>query len=275
MCRLFKVSHSAYYAWQKKAPKKLTPEEFRLNTAIKSLFKSSRQSLGSRAMTAALNKRYEIKVKRGKVRRLMQRLKLKPKQRQAYKVTTNSKHKNAISDNHLDQDFYPQQMNQHWAGDITYLRTRQGWLYLAVVIDLYSRRVVGYAMSERMTQQLVVKALKQAITLRKPPRGDIIFHSDRGSQYSSKAFQKLLHENGFWSSMSGKGACWDNAVVERFFGSLKNEWLLNIIHLTKLGMMKDVGEYIKYYNYKRLHSTLGYETPAAYEKCSTKVSGIS
>jgi len=223
-------------------------------------------------MTAALNKRHGLEIKRGKVIRLMKRLKLKSKQRQKYKVTTNSKHNNAIADNHLDQDFNPQKMNQHWAGDITYLRTRQGWLYLAVVIDLYSRRVVGYAMSERINQKLVMTALQQAITLRKPPRGEIIFHSDRGSQYSSKAFQKLLKKNSFWSSMSGKGACWDNAVVERFFGSLKNEWLLNVIHLTKLGMRKDVAEYIKYYNYKRLHSTLGYETPADYENCTKKVS---
>lgn len=225
-------------------------------------------------MTAALNKRHGIQIKRGKVMRLMKHLRLKTKQRQAYKVTTNSKHNKAIADNHLDQDFNPQKVNQHWAGDITYLRTRQGWLYLAVVIDLYSRRVVGYAMSERINQQLVIKALKQAIALRKPPKGEIIFHSDRGSQYSSKAFQKVLKRSGIWPSMSGKGACWDNAVVERFFGSLKNEWLLNIIHLTKIGIMKDVGQYIKYYNYKRLHSTLGYETPADYEKCNTKVSGI-
>lgn len=179
-----------------------------------------------------------------------------------------------VADNVLQQQFNPVKANVAWAGDVTYLRTAQGWMYLAMVMDLYSRRIIGWAIEKRMTKGLVIRAMKMAITLRGNHTG-ILFHSDRGSQYTSNEFQTLLSNNHIVSSMSSKGACLDNAVVERFFGSLKNEWLLNIVHLTRYNMKRDVEAYIKYYNRKRLHTSLGDVSPIEYENSFKKVCGLS
>jgi len=200
----------------------------------------------------------------------MRRLNLVCTQRVSYKSTTNSNHQYGVSENLLDQNFNPKKENQVWSTDITYLKTRQGWVYLAIVMDLYSRKIVGWAMSKRMTASLIKRALQHAYTLRKPPKG-VLHHSDRGSQYASHAYRKLLEDYDMVSSMSGKGNCYDNAVVERFFGSLKHEWLTNVIHLTREGMINDVNNYIRYYNGTRLHSTLGYETPNEYENSQINV----
>jgi len=202
----------------------------------------------------------------------MKRLKLMVTQRRAYKITTVRKHTHSVADNLVNQDFNPKAANQVWAGDITYLRTHEGWLYLAIVMDLHSRRIIGWAMDKVMTVELVKRAIQMAITLRKPERG-LIFHSDRGSQYTSKRFGKLLKKHDIKASMSGKGACWDNAVVERFFGSLKNEWLLKIYHLTREAMKHDVQHYIRYYNQTRLHSTNGDLSPIDFELSLSNVSG--
>lgn len=164
----------------------------------------------------------------------------------------------------MDQQFNPKTENQIWSTDITYLKTRQGWVYLAIVMDLYSRKIVGWSMDRRMKTGLITRALEQAYILRDPPKG-LLHHSDRGSQYASHAYRKQLEDYKMISSMSGKGNCYDNAIVERFFGSLKHEWLINIIHLTRGGMIRDVNNYIRYYNGTRLHSTLGYKTPNEYE----------
>ena len=204
----------------------------------------------------------------------MRKLGLVVTQRQAYKVTTKRKHSDSVVDNVLSQNFNPPQPNQTWAGDVTYLRTNQGWLYLAIVMDLNSRRIIGWSLSKRMTVSLVERALQMAITLRQPGSG-VLFHSDRGSQYTSKQFQSLLTKNGMLASMSSVGACLDNAVVERFFGSLKHEWLLNIVHLTRESMKQDVEEYIKYYNHEPLHTTLDDLTPIKYEKLQSQVSGYA
>ena len=156
--------------------------------------------------------------------------------------------------------------NQVWGTDITYLWTQEGWIYLAVVIDLYSRRVVGWAMDKRMKKALVIRALMMAVNLRKPPRG-LIHHSDRGSQYASDTYQRLLKQYGMIASMSRKGNCWDNAPIERFFSSLKREWTGDQLYKTRKEAIADVREYVAvYYNSKRLHSTLGYTTPMNYEK---------
>ena len=204
----------------------------------------------------------------------MRKLGLVVTQRQAYKVTTKRKHSDSVVDNVLSQNFNPPQPNQAWAGDVTYLRTNQGWLYLAIVMDLNSRRIIGWSLTKRMMVSLVERALQMAITLRQPGSG-VLFHSDRGSQYTSKQFQSLLTKNGMLASMSSVGACLDNAVVERFFGSLKHEWLLNIVHLTRESMKQDVEEYIKYYNHERLHTTLDDLTPIKYEKLQSQVSGYA
>ena len=204
----------------------------------------------------------------------MRKLKLVVKQRQAYKVTTKRKHSDSVADNILNQQFNPAQANLVWAGDVTYLRTNQGWMYLAIVMDLYSRRIIGWAISPRMTVGLVGRALQMAINIRQPSSG-MLFHSDRGSQYTSGSFSRLLSKHGITASMSSVGACLDNAVVERFFGSLKNEWLLNIVHLTRESMKADVEEYIRYYNHERLHTTLGDLTPINYENLQSQVSSYA
>ena len=210
---------------------------------------------------------------RDRTRRLMKALNLKVKQKRKYKATTDSKHNLPVAENVLNRQFAPQEPNQAWGADITYLWTQEGWVYLAVVIDLYSRRVVGWAMDRRLKKALVIRALLMAINLRKPPAG-LLHHSDRGSQYASQAYQALLKQHGMICSMSRKGNCWDNAPIERFFSSLKREWTGDRLYRTRQEAMADVREYVAvYYNSKRLHSTLGYKTPMNYEKMLNKVSG--
>jgi transposase InsO family protein len=190
-------------------------------------------------------------------------------------ATTDSKHQLPVAKNVLNRAFTPQDPNQVWGADITYLWTQEGWVYLAVVIDLYSRRVVGWAMDRRMKKALAVPALMMAVNLRQPPSG-LIHHSDRGSQVASHAYQKLLRQHGMIPSMSRKGNCWDNAPVERFFSSLKGEWTGDRLYRTRQEAIADVREYVAvYYNSQRLHSTLGYKTPLDYEKNLGNVSGIS
>lgn len=215
-----------------------------------------------------------FQVGRYRARNLMQKLGLKVVQRKAYKVTTKRKHHHTVADNVLNQQFNPVVANRSWAGDITYLRTAEGWLYLAVVIDLYSRKVIGWAMNKRMSENLVCRAMDMAIHLRQPTER-LLFHSDRGSQYTSKKHRKLLKKHKITASMSGVGACVDNAVVERFFGSLKHEWLLNVTHLTRDTMKEDVETYIRYYNHDRLHTANGNLSPINFEKSQLKVSNMT
>jgi len=240
---------------------------------MKELFRSSRDSLGSRTLMGNLREE-GFKIGRYRTRRLMKVLNLKVKQKRKYKVTTDSKHHLSVAENVLNRQFSPTAPNQAWGADITYLWTQEGWIYLAVVIDLYSRRVVGWAMDRHMKKALVIRALMMAINLRKPSPG-LIHHSDRGSQYASHACQALLQQHGMICSMSRKGNCWDNAPVERFFSSLKREWTGDRLYRTRQEAIADVREYVAvYYNSKRLHSTLGYKTPMDYEKNLNKVSGI-
>jgi putative transposase len=188
----------------------------------------------------------------------MAKLNLVVTQRVAYKVTTKRKHSDAVADNLLNQNFNPVAPNQVWAGDVTYLRTGEGWMYLAIVMDLYSRRIVGWHIDKRMTNNL-----------RQPPKG-VVFHSDRGSQYTSKQYRRLLWSYGVRASMGDVGACWDNAVVERFFGSLKHDWLLKVPQPTREHMRNDVMAYMRYYNLERLHTANGDLSPVEYEQSSLR-----
>lgn len=267
---MMKVSRSNYYAWQKRPAKIITAETLHLYRRAKALFERSRQSLGYRELCKALRKE-GIEITFYKTRKLMKKLKLVVKQRVAYKVTTKRKHSDAVADNLLNMNFNPVGINEVWAGDITYLRTGQGWMYLAIVMDLHSRRIVGWHIDKRMTTDLVMKALIKAYNLRRPPKG-LVFHSDRGSQYTSKRFRKLLEQYKIRASMGDVGACWDNAVVERFFGSLKHDWILKVAQPTRKHMKKDVAEYMKYYNLNRLHSANGDLSPIEYEISLGKVS---
>ena len=239
---------------------------------MKELFKSSRSSLGSREMMKALRAE-GFKIGRYRVRRLMKRMNLKVTQRVAYKVTTKRKHSDAVADNLLNQNFNPFAPNQIWAGDVTYCRTGEGWMYLAVVMDLYSRRIVGWAIDKTMTTSLVLRALIMAYNLRRPSKG-LVFHSDRGSQYTSARYRKQLSRFGMRASMGDVGACWDNAVVERFFGTLKHDWLFKVSQPTREHMKKDVADYIRYYNLQRLHSANGGRSPVYHELVFKNVSGI-
>ncbi len=264
LCRVMNVGKSAFYAWKARPAKVITAEELHLYRRAKALFKVSRNSRGSRELAKKLNEE-GIKVTRHRVRMVMKKLGLKATQRVAYKVTTKRKHSDRIADNLLNQQFNPVGMNQVWAGDVTYLKTGEGWMYLAIVMDLYSRRIVGWAIDKRMTTSLISRAMIKAYNLRQPTKG-LVFHSDRGSQYTSKAFAKLLKGYGVRASMGDVGACWDNAVVERFFGSLKHDWLFKVSQPTRAHMKQDVTAYMKYYNQDRLHSTNGDLSPVDYEK---------
>ena len=272
LCRVIGVKHSSYYDWRGRGGKVIPAEELQLRRRMKALFNASRKSLGSRMMMQNLrNEGFDIG--RHRVRMLMKSMGLVVKRKRKYKVTTDSKHKLPIAKNILDRQFYPTAPNQVWATDITYLWTQEGWVYLAVVIDLCSRRVVGWALDKRMDKALVIRALMMAINLRTPPAG-LIHHSDRGSQYASHAYQLLLKQHGMICSMSRKGNCWDNSPVERFFSSLKREWTSGQLYRTRQEAIADVREYVMvYYNAKRLHSTLGCKTPSDFEKHLNNLSG--
>ncbi len=271
LCRVIQVSTSAYYAWRKQPGQLISADVLHLYRRMKELFMQSRSSLGSREMMKKLREE-GIEISRYKVRNLMKKLNLKVTQRIAYKVTTKRDHRDDVADNLLNQNFNPVGPNQVWAGDITYLKTGEGWMYLAIVMDLYSRRIVGWAINKRMTTDLICKAMIMAYNLRQLPKG-LVFHSDRGSQYTSKRYRKLLNGYGVRASMGDVGTCYDNAVVERFFGSLKHDWIFKIAQPTREHMKKDVAAYMRYYNLVRLHTKNGDLSPINYENSLKKVSG--
>ena len=271
LCRVMGVSRSAYYDWRSKPAEVITADELHLYRRAKALFKASRESLGSRELSKKLREE-GFQIGRYRTRTIMRKLNLKVTQRVAYKVTTKRKHSDNVADNLLNQNFNPVSVNEVWAGDITYLRTNEGWMYLAIVMDLFSRRIVGWHIDKRMTSDLIGKALTEAFNLRQPSPG-LVFHSDRGSQYTGKLYQRLLTTFGIRPSMGDVGACWDNAVVERFFGSLKYDWIFKVAQPTRDHMKQDVADYIRYYNNDRLHTTNGDMSPVKYELSQVKVSG--
>ncbi len=241
------VSSSAYYTWRTSLArsKPLNFTVWRLRLRLKTLFDASRGSLGSRVLVKRLRPE-GFTVGYYRVRTLMKTLNLTVQQRRRYKVTPVCESSHGVVDNPLNRAFNPTHLNQVWTGDITYLRTREGWLYLAIVMDLHSRRIIGWALSTHITTDLVLQALQNALVLRQPTQASgLMFHSDRGSQYTSQRFQKTLALHGIQPSMSGKGACYDNAVVERFFGSLKHEWFRHFTYLIRADMTQDVQAYIR------------------------------
>lgn len=265
MCQLLGVTRSGYYDYQRRnGDKTNAPYHREILEAVRDIAKASDSTYGSRRMKRALNA-LSYPVSRNKVRKLMKEAGVQVKHRKKYKVTTNSNHKQPVFDNVVDRQFDVDQPDQVYVGDITYLWTQEGWLYLAVVIDLFSRKVVGWSIGSRMKTQLVTDALRMAIWQRRPKAG-LIVHSDRGSQYASKAYRQLLKAHGFVGSMSRKGDCWDNAVAESFFGSLKQERVQWRHYQTRYEAQQDVLNYITmFYNSYRLHSYLGYVSPNQYE----------
>lgn len=265
MCQVLEVSRSGYYAWLRrpKSNRKQLNEE--LVEKIKKVFNQSRQTYGSPRITYAL-KNQGISCSKNRVARLMKENNIKPKTKRKFKATTNSKHNYPVADNILNRNFNPTAPNQAWVADITYIPTDEGWLYLAAVVDLFNRKVVGWAMGSTMTKELVINALKQAIGRYNPPTG-IIHHSDRGTQYASYEYQELLSKHGFISSMSRKGNCYDNACMESFFGTLKTELIYLTRFKTRAEARLAVFDYIEvFYNRIRLHSRLGYKSPADFER---------
>ena len=206
-----------------------------------------------------------VRAGKERVRKLMRAHGLRARGKKKFKVTTDSGHGFPVSPNLLERKFNVEAPNRFWSGDITYIWTDEGWMYLAVVIDLFSRQVVGFSMGERMTRQLVIDALRMAWFRRRPAAG-LIFHSDRGSQYASEDFQRELKTFGMKGSMSRKGDCWDNAVTETLFGSLKVERLHGMRFATRRQAKDEVMDWLVFYNGRRLHSTLGYVSPMAFEK---------
>ncbi len=271
-CRVLGVSRNGYYHYRNHtANRPADPEHQEMLEWVQDIAESSGASYGSRRMKRALNA-LGYPVSRNKARKLMREAGVQVRHRKKYKVTTNSNHKQPVFDNLVQRQFDVPQSDQVYAADVTYIWTQEGWLYLAVVIDLCSRKVVGWSMSSRMKAQLVCDALKMAIWQRRPKAG-LIHHSDRGSQYASQAFRRLLKVHGFVGSMSRKGDCWDNAVVESFFGSLKQERVQWKNYQTRNEAQQDILQYITmFYNNFRLHSYLDYVCPNDYEKQLVKMS---
>lgn len=265
VCRVMEVSRSGYYHYLKAMPSLKKQKEARLLVEIKALAAESQNSYGKRMMAKHLQaKGYQVGVYAA--RTLMSKAGIECKQRRRYRVTTDSRHKLPVAENVLNRQFAAPAPNRIWLADMTYLWTLEGWLYIAVVLDSFSRRIVGWAMAAHMQETLVSEALQMALGLRQPPVG-LLHHSDRGVQYASAHYQSQLKAQGITVSMSRKGNCWDNSVMERFFGSLKSERTDGKVYITREVAKADVVDYmVMFYNCRRLHSTLGYTSPMQFEQ---------
>ena len=267
MCDVLNVSRSGYYGWRGRAPGQRAQANAELEQRIVELFHRHRQRYGAPRITDDLREA-GFSCSENRVARRMQALGLKAVQAKPYKVTTDSTHKLAVAPDLIEQDFGADGPNQKWVSDISYVRTDEGWLYLAVVMDLYSRAIIGWAMRPRMTQHLVCDALTMALFRRRFPKRTII-HSDRGSQYCSKRYQRLIRSNGLRCSMGRKGNCYDNAAMESFFHTLKVELIHREHYTTRREAKSHIFEYIEtYYNRKRKHSAIGYRIPILFEEQS-------
>lgn len=270
MCKVMEVTRSAFYDWLNRPESARNREDRQLSEKVKKIHEKSRETYGARRIRQELVEDGEP-ISRTRVGRLMKQQGLESKSKRKFKATTNSNHGRPVAPNLLDREFLVDQPDTVYAGDITYIPTDEGWLYLAILIDLYSRAVVGWAMSERMTAQLANDALMMAIWKRRPPKG-LMTHSDRGSQYASALYQKTIKDHGFICSMSRKGNCWDNAPSESFFHTLKTELTHHKRYQTRLEAKQEIFEYIEvFYSRQRRHSTIGYQTPMGYEKACRKV----
>jgi len=264
MCRALAVSAAGYYAWRIRPESARSVSDRTTLSVIRVIHRESRETYGSpRIWKALVTQGHRIGEHR--VARLMRQDGIRAKTVTKWRATTQSQHRFPVAANTLERAFTVEAPNRVWAGDITYVWTLEGWLYLAVLLDLYSRRVVGWAMSQRITVELTEQALTMALAKRAPTAG-LLHHSDRGSQYAATSYQRVLDEYGLIPSMSRKGNCWDNACVESFFGTTKRELVYQRQYATRSEATQDIFEYIEvFYNRQRRHSTLGYHSPAEYE----------
>ena len=265
MCKVVKVDLSSYYYWIK-AGCVIKKVDKKLNELIEDIFVQGRGNYGTRRIADKLKELYGLIISRKRISNIMKELKLKVKMKRRYKNTTDSNHNLPIAPNLLNRDFYASNPNEKYVGDITYISTGEGWLYLATVIDLYSRKVVGWSMDDNMKVSLVNDALNMAIAHRNPKKG-LLWHTDRGSQYASYSHKDLLEKHNIIQSMSRRSNCWDNAVAESFFKSLKNELVYQTYFYTKKQAKLEIFEYIEfYYNRVRSHSYLGNLSPVKFEE---------
>jgi transposase InsO family protein len=264
MCRALNASAAGYYAWVDRPASPRAIANCTLLTEIRSIYRESRETYGSSSIWDALVKRGH-RVGENRVARLIRAHDIRAKTVKKWRATTDSGHKLPVAANTLDRQFAIAQPNRVWAGDITYVWTSEGWLYLAVVLDLFSRQVIGWALGNRLTADLAEAALTMTLWRRKPMAG-LLHHSNRGSQYAAGVYQQRLADHGIECSMSRKGNCWDNACVESFFGTLKKELIHHRRYLTREEAKQEIIEYIEvFYNRMRRHSTLGYYSPAEFE----------
>ena len=265
MCGVLEVSPSGYYAWRNRDVSSRAKRHETLGEAVVQSHASSRGIYGYRKVYKDVVEDYGHACCEETVRTIMREKGLQASQKRRFVVTTDSDHAMPVAQNLLNRDFQPDRPNQKWVADITYIRTQEGWLYLSAVMDLFGRRVVGWHTSEHIDTDLITDAFHGALRARRPEPG-LLHHSDRDSQYASESFQSLLKLFGISCSMSRKGNCWDNACMERFFCSLKTEWIGDTIYPTREAARIAVFEYIEtFYNTKRRHANLGYKTPVQYE----------
>ena len=265
MCRVLNVSKSCYYTWLFNGAY-ISKIDVKLYELVKNIFIKSKRTYGTIRIKEELEDDYGVIVSRKRIAKIMKYYNLKAKIKRRFVNTTDSNHNNEIAPNLLDRDFYALNPDEKYVGDITYIQTTKGWLYLATVIDLYSRKVVGWSIDENMKTSLIIDALKMAITTRNPNKG-LIFHSDRGTQYASNSFKELLKKNNITQSMSRSGNCWDNAVAESFFHTLKTELFYQESLKNKSKTNEMLFEYIEiFYNRKRRHSYNNYLSPSKFEE---------
>lgn len=265
MSILFDVSRSGFYRWRNRKPSRRAQEEPRLVAEVKAAHKRNRETYGAERLQEDLAD-HGVSIGVHRIKRIKREHNIRCKQRRKYKATTNSKHDLPVTDNHLDQKFTADAPNKIWVTDITYVPTGEGWLYLAGHKDLFNGEIVGYAMGERMTKNLVSQSLFRAVAAKRPEPG-LLHHSDRGSQYCSDEYRLLLEQFGMTSSMSRKGNCYDNAPMESFWGTLKNELIYQWRFETRQEAMREIREYIEiFYNRQRKQARLGFLSPAAFER---------
>jgi putative transposase len=263
--RILKVSASGFYAWQDRPLSKWAQEEARLEVEIGAAHKRTRQTYGAERLQQDLAE-HGIQVGICRIKRIRRKLGIRCKQRRKFKATTDSKHKLPVAENILGQQFTVAAPNKVWVSDITYVPTDEGWLYVAGHKDLFSGNIVGYAMGERLTRNLVSQSLFRAVAAKRPAQG-LIHHSDQGSQYCSHEYRNLMDRFGLEVSMSGKGNCYDNAPMESFWGTLKQELVHHHRYRTRLEAIRDITEYIEiFYNRQRRQARLGFLSPVAYEQ---------
>lgn len=265
LCEVLEVSESGYNGWEDRPPSKRQQEEARLQLEVLAAHKRTRETYSTERLHDDL-KDHGIEISKYWTRKIRKQLGIRCKQVKKFKVTTDSKHNHPVAENLVNQEFQATAPNQVWVTDITYIPTDEGWLYLSGHKDIFTKDIVGYAMSERMTKQLVSKSLFRAVAAKRPSKG-LIHHSDRGSQYCAPSYRKLLEQFGMTASMSRKGNCYDNAPMESFWGLLKTELVHHRRHRTREEAIREITEYIEvFYNRQRKQAQLGYLSPAAYER---------